>query len=166
MRKSAPGNCWRSSACPTKRTPTRLSSPAARSSASPLPAVWRLNPKILLCDEATSALDPKTTRDILRLSPGHQPAAGHHSGGHHPRDGRGGGDLLPRGHSRPRRTAGVRSSVEEVFSNPKTEAGRRLVYPRRRGHGQVARRPTSSASPSTAAPPTSPSSPPWPSPAA
>ena len=42
------------------------------------------DPKILLCDEATSALDPKTTRDILQPGQGHQPAPGHHRGGHHP----------------------------------------------------------------------------------
>ncbi len=86
------------------------------------------NPKILLCDEATSALDPKTTRDILRLIQDINKRTGitvvvithemavveeictqvailEH------------GEMVESG------------TVEEVFSHPKTEAGRRLVYP-------------------------------------
>ena len=86
------------------------------------------NPKVLLCDEATSALDPKTTRDILRLVQDinrrlgitvvvithdmkvieeicHRVTILNH------------GNIAETG------------TVEEVFSNPKTEAGRRLVYP-------------------------------------
>ena len=57
------------------------------------------NPKVLLCDEATSALDPNTTHSILHADPGHQPETGHHGGGHHPPDERGGRDLRPCGHS-------------------------------------------------------------------
>ncbi len=86
------------------------------------------NPKVLLCDEATSALDPKTTRDTLRLIRDINQRLGitvvvithdmkvieeictkvailDH------------GRLVEDG------------TVEEVFSNPRTEAGRRLVYP-------------------------------------
>ena len=86
------------------------------------------NPKVLLCDEATSALDPKTTRDILRLIRDINQSLGitvvvithdmkvieeictkvtilNHGG------------------------IAETGTVEEVFSNPKTEAGRRLVYP-------------------------------------
>ena len=87
-----------------------------------------MDPKVLLCDEATSALDPKTTRDILRLIQDINHRLGitvvvithemrvieeicsHVAILDH-------GNLAESG------------TVEEVFSNPKTEAGRRLVYP-------------------------------------
>ncbi len=88
------------------------------------------NPKILLCDEATSALDPKTTRDILRLIKDinrrlgitvvvitHEMAVVEEICTHVA--------ILDHGHVMETGT------VEEVFSNPKTEAGRRLVYPDR-----------------------------------
>ena len=87
-----------------------------------------MDPQVLLCDEATSALDPKTTRDILRLIQDINRRLGitvvvithemkvieeicsrvailDH------------GDLAETG------------TVEEVFAHPKSEAGRRLVYP-------------------------------------
>ena len=87
-----------------------------------------MDPQVLLCDEATSALDPKTTRDILRLIQDINKRLGitvvvithemkvieeicsrvailDH------------GDLAETG------------TVEEVFAHPKSEAGRRLVYP-------------------------------------
>ncbi len=86
------------------------------------------DPKVLLCDEATSALDPQSTRSILKLIQKinretgitvviithemsvveeicHRVAILDH------------GDMVETG------------TVEEVFSNPKTDAGRRLVYP-------------------------------------
>ncbi len=86
------------------------------------------DPKVLLCDEATSALDPQSTRAILRLIQKinretgitvviithemavveevcHKVAILDH------------GDMVETG------------TVEEIFSNPKTDAGRRLVYP-------------------------------------
>jgi len=86
------------------------------------------DPKVLLCDEATSALDPKSTRSILRLIQKinretgitviiithemavveeicHKVAILDH------------GNMVETG------------TVEDVFSHPKTEAGRRLVYP-------------------------------------
>ena len=86
------------------------------------------DPDVLLCDEATSALDPKTTREILSLIRDINKRLGvtvviithdmkvieevcskvvilNH------------GKIAESG------------TVEEVFSNPKSEAGRRLVYP-------------------------------------
>lgn len=86
------------------------------------------NPKVLLCDEATSALDPKTTRDILRLIQDINHRLGitvvvithemkvieeicHRVA------------ILDHGH------LAETGTVEEVFSQPKTEAGRRLVFP-------------------------------------
>ena len=116
------------------------------------------NPKVLLCDEATSALDPTTTRSILRLIQDinrrmgitaviitHEMAVVEEICSHVA--------ILERGRMVETGT------VEAVFSNPQTEAGRRLVFPEG---------PTSTSFPwrawcgwcSTAAPPTSPSSPP------
>ena len=86
------------------------------------------DPKVLLCDEATSALDPKTTRDILRLIRDINHRLGitvviithdmkvieeictHVA-------------ILDHGH------LVERGRVEDVFSRPQSEAGRRLVYP-------------------------------------
>ena len=86
------------------------------------------DPKILLCDEATSALDPKTTRDILRLVKDinrrlgitvvvitHEMAVVEEICTH----------VAILDHGRVMETG----TVEQVFSNPQTEAGRRLVYP-------------------------------------
>ena len=85
-------------------------------------------PKILMCDEATSALDPKTTRDILRLVKDinqrlgitvvvitHEMAVVEEICTHVA--------ILDHGHVMETGT------VEDVFSNPQSEAGRRLVYP-------------------------------------
>ena len=86
------------------------------------------NPKVLLCDEATSALDPKTTRDILRLIQDINHRLGitvvvitHDMKVIEEICGR--VAILNHG------TMAECGTVEEVFSNPKTEAGRRLVYP-------------------------------------
>jgi len=86
------------------------------------------DPKVLLCDEATSALDPQSTRSILKLIQKinretgitvviitHEMAVVEEICSHvaildH-------GNMVETG------------TVEEVFSNPKTDAGRRLVYP-------------------------------------
>ena len=86
------------------------------------------NPKVLLCDEATSALDPTTTRAILKLIQDinkrmgitaiiitHEMAVVEEICTHvaileH-------GNMVETG------------TVEEVFSNPRTEAGRKLVFP-------------------------------------
>jgi D-methionine transport system ATP-binding protein len=86
------------------------------------------DPKVLMCDEATSALDPKTTRSILELIKDINRRLGitaiiitHEmsvieeicskvailDGGHVAEIGR----------------------VEDIFSNPKTEAARKLVFP-------------------------------------
>ena len=86
------------------------------------------NPKVLLCDEATSALDPTTTRSILRLIQDinhrlgitvivitHEMAVVEEICSHVA--------ILDHGHMVETGT------VEEIFSNPQTEAGRRLVYP-------------------------------------
>ncbi len=86
------------------------------------------DPKILLCDEATSALDPNTTRAILRLIQDinkrlgitvvvitHEMAVVEEICTHVA--------ILDRG------ILMETGTVEEVFNNPQTEAGRRLVYP-------------------------------------
>lgn len=86
------------------------------------------NPKVLLCDEATSALDPKTTRDILRLIQDINKRLGitvvvitHDMKVIEEICGR----VAILNHGR----VAECGTVEDVFSNPKTEAGRRLVYP-------------------------------------
>ena len=86
------------------------------------------NPRVLLCDEATSALDPTTTRSILKLIQDinrrlgitavvitHEMAVVEAICTH----------VAILEHGRMVETG----TVEEVFSNPKTEAGRRLVFP-------------------------------------
>ena len=86
------------------------------------------DPEILLCDEATSALDPKTTRDILHLVKDinrrlgitvvvitHEMAVVEEICTH----------VAILDHGRVMETG----TVEQVFSNPQSEAGRRLVYP-------------------------------------
>ena len=86
------------------------------------------DPKVLLCDEATSALDPTTTRAILRLVQDinrrlgitvvvitHEMAVVEEICSHVA--------ILDHGHMVETGT------VEEVFSNPKTDAARKLVFP-------------------------------------
>ncbi|MCI9473501.1 MAG: ATP-binding cassette domain-containing protein [Flavonifractor sp.] len=86
------------------------------------------DPKVLLCDEATSALDPTTTRSILRLIQDinrrmgitvivitHEMTVVEEICSH----------VAILDHGRMVETG----TVEEIFQNPKTEAGRRLVYP-------------------------------------
>ena len=86
------------------------------------------NPEVLLCDEATSALDPKTTRETLRLLQDINKNLGvtviiitHDMSVIEEICGK--VAILNHGE-----VAEV-GTVEEVFSNPRTEAGRRLVYP-------------------------------------
>ena len=86
------------------------------------------NPEVLLCDEATSALDPKTTRETLRLLRQINQELGvtviiitHDMKVIEEICGR--VAILNHG-----QVAEI-GAVEEVFSNPKTEASRRLVYP-------------------------------------
>lgn len=86
------------------------------------------DPKILLCDEATSALDPKTTQDILKLVKDinqrlgitvvvitHEMAVVEEICTHVA--------ILDHG------VLQESGTVEDIFSTPQTEAGRRLVYP-------------------------------------
>lgn len=86
------------------------------------------DPKILLCDEATSALDPKTTRDILKLLQEINRTLGitivvitHEM------------KIIEEICSRvailDKGDLAECGTVEDVFRSPKTEAGRRLVYP-------------------------------------
>ncbi len=86
------------------------------------------NPKVLLCDEATSALDPNTTHSILTLIKDINRQAGHHRGGHHPPDERGGGDLRQRGHSGRRCGRGTGLGPGNLCK-PQTAAAKRLVAP-------------------------------------
>ena len=86
------------------------------------------DPKVLLCDEATSALDPTTTRSILRLIQDinrrmgitvivitHEMTVVEEICSH----------VAILDHGQMVETG----TVEEIFQNPRTEAGRRLVYP-------------------------------------
>ena len=86
------------------------------------------DPKILLCDEATSALDPKTTRDILRpikdinrrlgitvVVITHEMAVVE--------------EICTKVAILDHGVLQETGTVEDIFSNPQTEAGRRLVYP-------------------------------------
>lgn len=86
------------------------------------------DPEVLLCDEATSALDPQTTRDVLRLIQDINKRTGitviiitHDMSVIEEICGR--VAILNYG-----RVAEI-GTVEDVFSNPKSEPGRRLVYP-------------------------------------
>ena len=86
------------------------------------------NPKVLLCDEATSALDPKTTRDILRLIQDINKRLGitvvvitHDMKVIEEICGK----VAILNHGR----VAEFGTVEEIFSSPKSEAGRKLVYP-------------------------------------
>ena len=86
------------------------------------------SPKVLLCDEATSALDPKTTRDILRLIQDINKRLGitvvvitHEMKVIEEICAR--VAILDHGH------LAETGTVEEIFASPRSEAGRRLVYP-------------------------------------
>ena len=87
-----------------------------------------LDSNLLLCDEATSALDPKTTRDILRLIQDINKRLGitvvvitHEM------------KVIEEICSRVAILDGgvvaEQGKVEDIFSNPHTDAARRLVYP-------------------------------------
>ena len=86
------------------------------------------NPEVLLCDEATSALDPQTTRDVLRLLQDINRRLGitviiitHDMSVIEEICGK--VAILNHG------VVAETGLVTDVFSHPKTEAGRRLVYP-------------------------------------
>ena len=87
-----------------------------------------MDPQVLLCDEATSALDPKTTRDILRLIQDINKRLGitvvvitHEMKVIE--------EICSRVAILDHGNLAETSTVEEVFASPKSEAGRRLVYP-------------------------------------
>lgn len=87
-----------------------------------------MDPQVLLCDEATSALDPKTTRDILRLIQDINKRLGitvvvitHEMKVIE--------EICSRVAILDHGNLAETGTVEEVFANPKSEAGRRLVYP-------------------------------------
>ena len=86
------------------------------------------DPEVLLCDEATSALDPQTTRDVLRLIRDINDRLGitviiitHDMSVIEEICGR--VAILNHG-----KVAEI-DTVESVFSQPQSEAGRKLVYP-------------------------------------
>ena len=87
-----------------------------------------MGPRVLLCDEATSALDPKTTRDILRLIQDINKRLGitvvvitHEMKVIE--------EICSRVAILDHGSLAETGTVEEVFAHPKSEAGRRLVYP-------------------------------------
>ena len=87
-----------------------------------------MDPQVLLCDEATSALDPKTTRDILRLIQDINKRLGitvvvitHEMKVIE--------EICSRVAILDHGNLAETGTVEEVFASPKSEAGRRLVYP-------------------------------------
>ena len=86
------------------------------------------NPKVLLCDEATSALDPKTTRQILELIRDINRQLGitvvvitHQMNVIE--------EICHRVAILDHGVVAEQDTVEEIFSNPKTDIGRQLVYP-------------------------------------
>ena len=86
------------------------------------------NPKVLLCDEATSALDPKTTRAILNLLKDISKRLGitviiitHEMAVIE--------EICQRVAIIDNHVIAESGTVEEVFSRPKHEATRRLVFP-------------------------------------
>ena len=86
------------------------------------------DPSVLLCDEATSALDPTTTRSILKLIKDINKRLGitviiitHEMTVVE--------EICTKVAILDRGRVAEAGTVEQVFSAPKTEAGRRLVYP-------------------------------------
>ncbi len=60
-------NCWRRWACRSGQATTRTSSPAASSSAWPLPARWRCTRTSSALTSPPRALDPELTGEVLRV---------------------------------------------------------------------------------------------------
>jgi len=99
-----------------------------------------LNPKVLLCDEATSALDPETTRGVLSLLRDINRSLNitivvitHEM---HVME-----TLCQRVSILDESHVVETGAVGEVFSNPKSSAARRLVYPDGEIHGQFSNNP-------------------------
>ena len=93
------------------------------------------NPKVLLCDEATSALDPKTTKSILHLLKDINRKMGitivvitHEMSVIE--------EICTKVGIIDESCIAEVGAVSEVFSNPKTSAAKRLVYPDNRDSGQ------------------------------
>ncbi len=123
------------------------------------------DPKVLLCDEATSALDPTTTVSILELLKELNTKLGvtvvvitHQM------------SVIEAICSRVAILDGGRVAelgpVQDIFSNPTTDAARRLCIPAASASPSIPPAPGPSGFPLTAAQPISPSLPPWPSSAA
>lgn len=98
------------------------------------------DPKVLLCDEATSALDPTTTASILSLLKDLNQTLGvtvvvitHQMSVIE--------EICSRVAILDGGSVAEQGSVQEIFSNPSTDAARRLVYP---GGAQVSQLPPSS----------------------
>lgn len=86
------------------------------------------DPKVLMCDEATSALDPKTTRSILALIKDINKRLGitvivitHEMAVIE--------EICSRVAILDEGLVAEMGTVEDIFSNPQTEAARKLVYP-------------------------------------
>ena len=121
-------SCWTWWACGRKRMPIPPSSPADRSSGWPSLGPWPTDPKVLLCDEATSALDPTTTASILALLKDLNEKLGvtvvvitHQMSVIE--------EICSRVAILDGGVVAEQGKVEDIFSNPHTDAARRLVYP-------------------------------------
>ena len=69
-RCSAPGSCWSWWACRTRQTPTPPSSPAASSSAWPLPAPWPPSPRCCCATRPPAPWTPTPPSPDPRAHPG------------------------------------------------------------------------------------------------
>ncbi len=93
-----------------------------------MPGLWRQIPKCLLCDEATSALDPNTTQSILALLKELNEKLGvtvvvitHQMSVIE--------EICHRVAILDHGVIAEQGEVEDIFSHPQTDIGRRLVYP-------------------------------------
>lgn len=97
------------------------------------------NPKVLLCDEATSALDPKTTRSILNLLKDINKRLGitiiiitHEMSVV--------SEICSNVAIIDESRIAETGTVEQIFTNPKTEIAKRLIFPEGNLVGQVGKR--------------------------
>ena len=107
------------------------------------------DPKVLLCDEATSALDPTTTASILALLKDLNEKLGvtvvvitHQMSVIE--------EICSRVAILDGGVVAEQGKVEDIFSNPHTDAARRLVYPVASAWNSIRQVLTPSAWPSTA----------------